>query len=115
LKNYYEKAKDLSPEERGKLLEQDKDIIEIHQSLAVEGQTEAPEAESSVLFHFVALTKVGDELLELDGAKNFAISHGKTTDDSFPADAAAVCKKFMSRDEKELRFTVMAIAPNGEQ
>lgn len=78
------------------------------------GQTPAPDADTKVLFHFVALTKVGDQLYELDGRKNFPVSHGKTTDDSFLKDMAAVCKKFMARDEKELRFTIMAIAA-GEQ
>lgn len=114
LKSFYEKAKGLTPEERGKLLEQDKGVIEIHQSLAREGQTEAPPEDEKVLFHFTALTNVNGELYELDGRKNFPVSHGKTSDDSFVADAAAVCKKFMARDEKELRFTVMAIAAAGE-
>lgn len=114
LKSFYEKAKGLTPEERGKLLEQDKGIIEIHQSLAREGQTAAPPEDEKVLFHFTALTNFNGELFELDGRKNFPISHGKTSDDSFVADAAAVCKEFMARDEKELRFTVMAIAAAGE-
>lgn len=110
LKSFYEKAKELTPEERGKLLEQDKGVIEIHQSLAREGQTEAPPEDEKVLFHFTALTNVNGQLFELDGRKNFPISHGETSDDSFVVDAAAVCKQFMARDEKELRFTVMAIA-----
>lgn len=114
LKSFYEKAKSLTPEERGKLLEQDQDLISIHQSLAREGQTEAPAEDEKVLFHYAALTNVGGELFELDGRKNFPILHGKTTEDSFLTDAAAVCKKFMERDQKELRFTIMAIAAAGE-
>jgi ubiquitin carboxyl-terminal hydrolase L3 len=110
LKSFYEKAKNLTPEERGKLLEQDQDIITIHQSLACEGQTEAPPEDEKILFHFVALTAVNGELFELDGSlRNFPISHGKTTEETFLNDAAKVCRKFMERDEKELRFTVMAI------
>lgn len=114
LKAFYDKAKDLTPEERGKLLEQDKVLIDIHQSLAREGQTEAPPEGEKILFHYAALTNVGGELYELDGRKNFPIPHGKTTDESFLTDAANVCKKFMERDEKELRFTVMAIAAAGD-
>lgn len=110
LKSFYKKAKDLSPEERGKLLEQDKGIIEIHQNLAVTGQTAPPPADSNVLFHYVAFTNVGDELFELDGRKNFPVSHGKTTQETFLADAANVCKKFMKLDENEIRFSFMAIA-----
>lgn len=114
LKAFFEKAKGLTPEERGKLLEQDQDLIGIHQSLAREGQTEAPGEDEKVLFHYAALTAVNNELFELDGRKNFPVSHGKTSEDSFLTDAAAVCKKFMERDEKELRFTVMAIAAAGD-
>lgn len=110
MKSFYEKAKDMTPEERGKLLEKDEEIIKIHQEIAKEGQTEAPAAQSEVLFHFVALTKIGDELFELDGGKHSAVNHGKTSDDTFLTDAAAVCKKFMARDEKELRFSFMAIS-----
>lgn len=110
MKSFYENAKGLTPEERGKLLEKDEGIIKIHQEIAQEGQTEAPPANSEVLFHYVALTKVGDEMFELDGGKHGAVSHGKTSDDSFLTDAAAVCKKFMARDEKEMRFSFMAIA-----
>lgn len=114
LKSFYEKAKGLTPEERGKLLEQDNDLISIHQSLAREGQTQAPAEDEKVLFHYAALTNVGNELYELDGRKKFPISHGKTSDDSFLTDAADVCKKFMKRDPKELRFTIMAIAAAGD-
>lgn len=110
LKSFYEKAKDLTPEERGKLLEKDQDIIDIHQSIAREGQTQAPSLNEKILFHYVALTAVNDELFEFDGCKSFPISHGSTSDDTFLTDAAAVCKKFMERNKDELRFTVMAIA-----
>lgn len=113
LKAFYENAKGLTPEERGKLLEQDKDLIDIHQKIAREGQTAAPPEDEKVLFHYAALVKVGNELFELDGRKNFPVSHGETSDDSFKLDAAKVCKKFMERDEKEMRFTVMAIAAAG--
>lgn len=99
----------MSPEERGKLLEQDKDIIDIHQNMARDGQTNAPEPGSNVLFHYAALAIVDGELFELDGRKNHPISHGKSSPETFLSDAAAVCKKFMARDEKEMRFSFMAI------
>lgn len=47
LKNFLEKAKELSPEERGKLLEGDSAFTESHQELAQEGQTATPGAEGS--------------------------------------------------------------------
>ncbi len=110
LKAFYEKAKGLTPEERGKLLEQDKDIIQIHQSIAREGQTEAPPENEEVLFHYTAFVNINGELFELDGSKQFPVSHGKTSDEKFLFDAAEACKKFMERDQNEVRFTVMAIS-----
>lgn len=110
IKNFYDKAKDLSVEERGKMLEEDKDFINIHQALAVEGQTAAPSSDAIVNHHFIALVNVGDELFELDGTKSFPIPHGATKSDTFLNDAARVCKEFIARDPKEVNFTIMALA-----
>lgn len=80
LKNYLDASKDLSPEERGKILEADKAIAEAHEQLAVEGQTAA---NSKVSHHFVALVHKNGILYELDGRKDFPINHGTTNDDTF--------------------------------
>lgn len=55
IKNFYEKAKGLSPEERGRLLVQDANFIEVHQALAAEGQTAAPAIDEKSNHHFIAL------------------------------------------------------------
>lgn len=110
IKKFYDMAKDLSAEERGKLLEEDMEFINIHQALAVEGQTAAPPSDAIVNHHYIALIKYGDELYELDGSKKFPISHGATKDETFLNDAARVCKEFIARDPKEVSFTIMALA-----
>lgn len=110
IKNFYEKAKELSPEERGKLLAEDTDFINVHQDLAAEGQTAAPPSDAVINNHFIAFVNIGNELFELDGRKNFPISHGATQEDSFLSDAAKVCKEFITRDPKEVNFTIMAFA-----
>lgn len=110
IKNFYDKAKNLSPEERGKLLENDSAFIEAHQDLAAEGQTAAPAADEEINNHFIAFVAVNNELFELDGRKNFPVSHGATSDDTFLADAARVCKEFIARDPKQHNFTIMALA-----
>lgn len=112
IKSFYEKAKDLTPEERGKLLEQDKAFFEVHQDLASEGQTAPPPSDAKINNHFIAFVNVDDELFELDGRKNFPISHGSTKDDTFLSDAAKICKEFIARDPKEVNFTIMAYAAN---
>lgn len=110
IKEFYEKAKDLTPEERGKLLVQDKAFIDVHQSFSSEGQTSAPPSEARVDHHFISFVNAGNELFELDGSKNFPISHGSTNEENFLADAARVCKQFIARDPKEVNFVIMALA-----
>jgi len=110
MKNFYEKVKALSPEERGHLLEQNSDFINIHQSIANEGQTAPPPSEAPVTNHFITLVNVGGELYELDGRKNYPISHGSSSDATFLFDAVRVCKEFIARDPKENNFTVIAFA-----
>lgn len=110
IKNFYEKAKDLSPEERGKLFVADTAFQDVHQALAAEGQTEAPPSDEKIDKHFIAFVNAGDELFELDGSKQFPISHGATNETAFLADAARVCKEFMARDPKDPNFTIMAYA-----
>nr|CAB3267483.1 ubiquitin carboxyl-terminal hydrolase isozyme L3-like [Phallusia mammillata] len=103
-------VKTMSPEEIGKRLENDSSIRDVHKTCAEEGQTEAIQAEENVDLHFVALVHVDNSLYELDGNKPFPINHGSTSNDTFLEDAAKVCREFMSRDEKELRFTIVALS-----
>ncbi|CAD6998376.1 ubiquitin carboxyl-terminal hydrolase [Ceratitis capitata] len=113
LKNFLENAKNLTPEERGKALENDKSFTEGHHELAKEGQTVA-NPEEKVNHHFIAFVNKDGTLYELDGRKHFPINHGATSEESFVQDAANVCRKFMARDPDELRFTVMAITATQE-
>ncbi|EDW75802.1 uncharacterized protein Dwil_GK15133 [Drosophila willistoni] len=108
LKNFLEKTLALSPEDRGKALEEDKEFTAGHQELAQEGQTNASEHEK-VIHHFIALVNKNGTLYELDGRKSFPIKHGETSEETFVKDAAKVCKEFMSRDPNEVRFTVLAL------
>ena len=109
LKNFLESSQDLTPEERGKALENDEYFTADHQALAQEGQTVAG-LEEKVYHHFISLINKNGVLYELDGRKSFPIKHGKTSEETFVKDAANVCKEFMARDPQELRFTVMAFS-----
>lgn len=111
LKSFYEKAKGLSPEDRGRLLETDAAFMTSHQELAQQGQTIA-DPDEPVNHHFIALVNIDGELFELDGRKNFPVKHGKTSNESFLKNAIEVCKEFMSRDPSEIRFTILALVPN---
>lgn len=81
-KLYLDAARKLTPEERGKLLQDNVSITEAHQELAVEGQTDANSGEP-VNHHFVVFINHNGELYELDGRKSYPIKHGDTSDDTF--------------------------------
>lgn len=113
LKQFLDKTSNSSPEERGKLLENDQGIVEAHKAIAREGQTAAPEEDEEVDHHFVAFVSRNGHLYELDGARRlFPVDHGPTSPEKFLSDAARVVKEFIAKDPNNLRFTVMALAPS---
>lgn len=131
LKKYLDAARDLTFEERGKLLESDEPFAAAHRNLALEGPPPTHD-DGSENHHFVALVQKDGELYELDGRKSFPIKHGSTSNETFLEvnlifsfsiilclkiflqDAANVCKEFIARDPDEIRFTVSAIAPTSK-
>lgn len=82
MSKFFDDTKQLSPEERGNMLQDSATISETHEELAHEGQTEASLSEP-VNHHFVAYVEHNGELYELDGRKSFPIPHGKTTPGTF--------------------------------
>lgn len=98
-----------TPAERAEELERDDSIDEAHEAVAHEGQSAVID---DTYQHFVALVRKGGHLYEMDGRKAGPINHGATSDDTFLADAVKVVRGFMDRDPGELRFTMVAIAPN---
>ncbi|XP_031620220.1 ubiquitin carboxyl-terminal hydrolase [Contarinia nasturtii] len=110
LKKYLDEARDLTPEKRGKLLENDKSFTDAHQEVAVEGQTDANSGEP-VNHHFVAFINFNGQLYEMDGRKTSPIPHGKTSEESFLKDAAKLCKQAIERDPEDVSFSVIALAP----
>lgn len=81
-KKFLDAARNLTPEERGKLLQSDASFTEAHQELAVEGQTDA-NSDEPVNHHFIAFVNHNNELYELDGRKTYPVNHGPTNDDTF--------------------------------
>ncbi|KAK0081653.1 hypothetical protein PV325_011815 [Microctonus aethiopoides] len=115
LKEFLDKAKDLTFEERGKLLvDTASDIIDAHEQLAQEGQTPAPQENAPVYYHFVAFIEKDGMLYELDGRKPFPINNGPTTKDKLLENAAKICSEYMARDPEELGFTMIALAAANE-
>lgn len=109
LKKFLDEAKSLNPSDRGTLFVNSEGIINAHNELAQEGQTNTPRPEDPVNHHFITFIHKDGTLYELDGNKAFPINHGPTTEESFLEDAAKACQIFMARDPEEVRFTVMAL------
>lgn len=81
LEKYLHAARELSAEQRGKLLEGFIEISEFHKESALEGQTDANSVDP-VDHHFVTFINHEGELYELDGRKSFPVKHGKTSADT---------------------------------
>lgn len=113
LKEFLERTKDMSPEERGQELEMDENLCCVHESLAKEGQTEAPESGEEINLHFITFVAVDEQLYELDARKSYPVNHGATSMDTILKDAVAVCKQFMERDPENVNFSIMALVAGG--
>ncbi|XP_076321721.1 ubiquitin carboxyl-terminal hydrolase isozyme L3-like [Tachypleus tridentatus] len=107
---FLNETKSLSPEERGKHLEQEESISAIHEMSAREGQTQTPCIDDEVDFRFMTLVEVDGNLYELDGRKSLPVNHGPTSRENLLKDAASVCRKFIERDPENVRFHVLALA-----
>jgi ubiquitin carboxyl-terminal hydrolase L3 len=85
----------------------------VHEEVAVQGQTEAPEADADVDYHFIAFVPIDGNVYELDGVKPFPINHGPTTDETFIKDAAKVIRDKFVAHASELAggFSVLALGP----
>ncbi|KAG7674996.1 hypothetical protein Ndes2526B_g07844 [Nannochloris sp. 'desiccata'] len=115
LEQFLNDTNDLSPDARGKHLEQPPEgaisIDAIHEEAAQQGATEAPPADADVDLHFVAFVPGSDNhLWQLDGRKAGAIDHGETTSESLLRDVAAVVKKNFVEKANSLNFSLIALA-----
>lgn len=114
-KEMLDKSVDMSPEERGELLQKTcGKIVETHEELAQEGQSKMV-APNEVNHHFVAFVHRNGCLYELDGRKAFPINHGATTETTLLEDAVRVCsKEFIALDKDDVNFTLMALTAKSE-
>lgn len=136
LKKFVNSARNLTAEERGKLLEEDNAFMQTMNTNPMPATDESCSTSSDGAdLHFVALIEKNGQLYELDGLKSFPISHGPTTKETFVKvrlrekllcmtmsywnskwrrnsvlqDAARVCREFAARDPSDIHFTVNAL------
>lgn len=108
LKNYYEAVASLSPLEKGTELGKNDEIRKSHEVYALQGQTTTPDLDENVENHFVALVERNGRLYMLNGSKSGPVDHGPSSPETFLYDAAAVCRKFIAKEDCH-RYTALAI------
>ncbi|KAI9497261.1 hypothetical protein BDB00DRAFT_805702 [Zychaea mexicana] len=112
-RNLIDQSKDMSPEERAEMLENSKELADIHKTCAQAGQTQVPDASAEVDLHFICFVVKDQHLYELDGRKLFPINHGKCLD--LVEGAAKVMRQYIARDPNQTSFSAIALTKTPEQ
>ncbi|CAI5467870.1 unnamed protein product [Closterium sp. Yama58-4] len=110
LQQFFEKTKDMTPEDRAAYLEADTLLEKAHTDAAEAGDTRPPSIYECVDLHFVAFVTSGGRLYELDGRKPKPIDHGPSSPDSLLQDAARVMQKVIAASPNSLQFNVIAMS-----
>ncbi|UPK92771.1 hypothetical protein LCI18_003706 [Fusarium solani-melongenae] len=102
--------------DRAAVLEEDEQLESIYKTVALQGDTEAPEnAEDEVDFHYVCFAKShrNGHLYELDGDRKGPIDRCALDqgDDVLSERALGVISEFIRGVGKELGFSLLALAP----
>ena len=100
-----------SPLARAKLLEENHRVRDLHASFAVQGSTEAPEAQCDVDSHFVAyIRSAGGLLYELDGRKEgptlFQVANEAG---DFFVDCCGIIQEKYIGDKEDIQVSAMAL------
>ncbi|KAA0155167.1 hypothetical protein FNF29_01918 [Cafeteria roenbergensis] len=111
--SFVSKTKDMSADDKAAALEADEELEEEHKKTATDESAAVLETED-VYTHFIAFVQKDGCLYELDGRKDSPINHGASSKDSVLKDSMKVMREFMARDEGEIRFTMLALAPAAE-
>ncbi|KAL6400881.1 putative ubiquitin carboxyl-terminal hydrolase isozyme l3 protein [Ilyonectria robusta] len=106
----------LSPSSRATVLENDKELESKYHSVAILGDTEAPQnAESEVDFHYVCFVKShrNGNLYIMDGDKNGPINRGPmSNDDLLSEQGIEAVMEFIRQHDDSGQYSLLALAPN---
>ena len=103
LEKFIVEAKDKSPDDRAKLIEDSEDLLEIHEENATGDDT--PITEASMTSHFIAFILLDGKLWELDGRKPQPICHGPCTD-VLTGSIAVVQRDFLPHIENPMEVSI---------
>lgn len=109
-----DKAVDLPPVERSRLIETNHALATAHRDAASVGDTAAPDAQDDIDLHYVCFIKDNQGgLWELDGRRKGPIKLGElgANEDTLSTKALSLGPlKFLEREGGDLRFSAVALA-----
>eukprot|EP00033_Pygsuia_biforma_P001795 GCRY01002007.1.p1 GENE.GCRY01002007.1~~GCRY01002007.1.p1 ORF type:complete len:227 (+),score=46.93 GCRY01002007.1:174-854(+) len=108
-KSFLSETENLSPEKIAEKLENQSELESKHEESAAGGQTEAPDADESLILHFICFTEVDGVLYELDGRMAGVVSHGPCGSDEVLEKSAEIVKEYMAADPAESQFSLVAL------
>jgi len=111
VEKFYNQTKEMDGEQRGKFLDTYQDIVNVHNMLVGEGQSNTVESEK-VCHHFVCLTGVDGHLVELDGAYNsgpLVVEKIQDGDTLLTSAARFVQNKYITPSSGNIQFALMAL------
>jgi len=108
-KEFLEKTKHMSKDERAEELEKSEKLSIVHNNLALEGQSNVPDLDADINLHFICFVERDGSLYELDGRRPFPINRGPSSNETFLQDAAKVIQKFIERDPENINFNVVGL------
>ncbi|KAJ2106327.1 ubiquitinyl hydrolase 1 [Coemansia sp. RSA 922] len=110
---FFERTKDMTPEERAADLEKDNAVAEAHKEGAAEGQTAAPKPGEDVNHHYAAFACIDGHLYELDGRLPAPINHGPSVD-VLKDGARVIRQRIQSFADDSLAFSVISLGPSSD-
>ena len=96
LKQLFDQWLPLNTKERASAVANSTLLQEIHGRHAQQGQSQAPSSEDHVDLHYVCFTKVGDQLVELDGERQGPVMHGELAGDLLSPKVLDIVRKYFS-------------------
>nr|XP_042902659.1 ubiquitin carboxyl-terminal hydrolase isozyme L3-like [Parasteatoda tepidariorum] len=107
---FIDETQKMTVEERSHYLKQNKAINEAHEATAWEGEERPSWLNDSVCcHHYITLLQSDSKLYQLDGLKEYPVSHGHTSGETFLSDAAEICSEYIKQDPSNIKFNAMAL------
>lgn len=102
--------------DRGKLFSDFEHFETIHNEISVQGQTEAPNEEDPVDYHFICYISKDYSLYELDGMKVSPKLHGKTSSETFLKDCAEIIRRdYIEKGNGNINFSIITLGPSVQE